>query len=136
MKLMDLVSLSASVASTSGRLDKTARLAGLLTQLRPAEIPIAVGFLIGWPRQGKLGVGWAAVSAAREHPPAPSASLELREVDAVFDKLSSTRGRNSTSERARILADLFTRATAEEQSFLSALIVGEVRQGALEGVLI
>src|SRR4051812_35281316 len=135
MNLSALVSLSSTVAATPGRLEKIARLAGLLTQLSPDEIPIAVGFLIGWPRQGKLGVGWAAVSAAREHPPAPSASLELREVDAVFDKLSSTRGRNSPSGRARILGELFTRATAEEKSFLSALIVGEARRGALEGVL-
>src|SRR4051812_34443700 len=136
MKLSALVSLSSTVAATSGRLEKISLLAGLLARLSPDEIPIAVGFLIGWPRQGKLGVGWAAVSAARDHPAAPSASLELRDVDATFDKLSSTRGRNSTSERARLLGELFTRATADEQSFLSALIVGEVRQGALEGVLI
>jgi len=136
MKLNELVSLSAEVAATSGRLDKFARLAGLLTRLAPEEIPVAVGFLIGWPRQGKLGVGWAAVSAAREHPQAPSPSLELRDVDAVFDKLSSTHGRKSAGDRARLLGELFSRATADEQRFLAALLVGEVRQGALEGVLV
>ena len=61
MKLNELVSTSIDVAATSGRLDKIARLAGLLIRLAPDEIPIAVGFLIGWPRQGKIGVGWAAV---------------------------------------------------------------------------
>lgn len=136
MKLEELVFLSAGVAATSGRLDKISRLAGLLTRLSPDEIPIAVGFLIGWPRQGKLGVGWAAVSTARETPAALSATLELRDVDAVFDKLKSTSGRKSTSERSRLLGELFTRATADEQRFLSALLVGEVRQGALEGVLV
>ena len=136
MKLNELVSLSAEVAATPGRLDKIARLAGLLTRLSPDEIPVAVGFLIGWPRQGKLGVGWVAVSAAREHPAATSPSLELRDVDAVFDKLSSTHGRKSASDRARLLGELFSRATADEQQFLAALLVGEVRQGALEGVLL
>ena len=136
MKLIELVSVSIEVAATAGRLDKIARLAGLLTRLEPDEIPIAVGFLIGWPHQGKLGVGWAAVSAAREHPAAPSPSLELRDVDAVFDKLAATTGRKSGSERARLLGELFSLATAEEQHFLAALLVGEVRQGALEGVLL
>ncbi|MGH7650462.1 MAG: ATP-dependent DNA ligase [Gemmatimonadaceae bacterium] len=136
MKLEDLVSTSAAVAATSGRLEKIARLADLLTRLSPDEIPIAVGFLIGWPRQGKLGVGWSAVSKAREHPAATTPNLELRQVDDVFDKLSSTKGRNSTAERARQLEDLFKRAMTDEQRFLSGLIVGEIRQGALEGVLV
>ncbi|MFN2638084.1 MAG: ATP-dependent DNA ligase, partial [Gemmatimonadaceae bacterium] len=93
MKLDELVSVSAGVAATPGRLDKIARLASLLSRLDADEIAIAVGFLTGWPRQGKLGVGWAAVSTAREHIPASSPSLELREVDGVFDKLTTTRGR-------------------------------------------
>jgi DNA ligase 1 len=136
MKLEDLVSVSAGVAATPGRLEKIARLADLLRRLSQDEVAIAVGFLIGWPRQGKLGVGWSAVSKAREHPAAGAATLELRDVDVVFGQLSSKSGRKSTSERARILADLFARATVPEQSFLSGLLVGEVRQGALEGVLI
>ena len=97
MKLIELVSVSADVAAASGRLDKIAHLAALLTRLTPEEIPIAVGFLIGWPRQGKIGVGWASVAAARGHPAAAAPSLELSDVDAVFDKLASTSGRKSAS---------------------------------------
>jgi DNA ligase-1 len=136
MKLEELVRVSASVAATSGRLEKISRLAALLARLSPDEVPIAVGFLIGWPRQGKLGVGWATVSAARETSPAGSATLELHDVDEVFEVLPSVRGRNSSAERARLVGDLFSRATAEEQQFLGNLLVGEVRQGALEGVLL
>ena len=136
MKLEELVQVSASVAATSGRLEKIARLAALLSRLAPDEIPIAVGFLIGWPQQGKLGVGWATVAAARERSPAAIATLELRDVDAVFDILPSVRGKNSSAERARMMGDLFARATIDEQEFLGKLIVGEVRQGALEGVLL
>ena len=136
MKLAEVVQVSAAVAATSGRLDKISKLAALLSQMPQDEIPIAIGFLIGWPRQGKVGVGWASVSAARNGAPSSTGSLELREVDSVFDQLLGARGKNSTAERARLLGDLFSRATADEQQFLGALLVGEVRQGALEGVLL
>src|SRR5438477_6580955 len=136
MKLEELVQVSASVAGSSGRLEKTSKLAALLSRLSPDEIPIAVGFFIGWPRQGRIGVGWATVSAARERAPAITPTLELGEVDAVFDLLLSVRGKNSASERLRLIGDLFSRATPDEQDFLGNLIVGEVRQGALEGVLL
>ena len=136
MKLDDLVQVSSSVAATSGRLEKISKLASLLTRLSPNEVPVAVGFLIGWPRQGKLGVGWAAVSAARQTPAAPGPSLELGDVDQVFDQLPTVKGKNSGAARANLLGDLFSRATVDEQNFLGKLLVGEVRQGALEGVLL
>src|SRR5437762_4438609 len=136
MKLEELVQVSAWVAATRGRLEKISRLAALLSRLSAEEIPVAVGFLIGWPRQGRIGVGWATVSGARERPPAIAPTLELRDVDAVFDQLLSVRGKNSASERLRLIGDLFSRATPDEQNFLGNLIVGEVRQGALEGVLL
>lgn len=136
MKLEDLVNVSSQVAATSGRLDKISRLAELLTRVGPDDAPIAIGFLTGWPRQGKTGVGWAAVARARECEPAATSTLDLRDVDEVFEKLPTVRGKNSSTERARLLADLFMRATGDEQHFLGNLIVGEVRQGALEGVLL
>src|SRR2546423_14115146 len=136
MQLSELVRVSEALAGTSGRLDKIAKLAALLSQLSPDEIPIAIGFLIGWPRQGKLGVGWAAAASARDREPAAEATLELRDVDRALAQIQSVRGRNSTGERARLLADLFGRATRDEQRFLSALAIGEVRQGALEGVMV
>ncbi len=136
MKLDQLVRDSAAVAASSGRLDKTAKLAALLSQLPPDDVPIAIGFLTGWPRQGRLGVGWATVVAARDREAAGTSSLELREVDSVFDQLLTIRGKNSGSARAGLLGDLFARATADEQQFLAALLIGEVRQGALEGVFL
>ncbi|MFL5489568.1 MAG: ATP-dependent DNA ligase [Gemmatimonadaceae bacterium] len=137
MKLEEIAQVSAAVAATSGRLEKIAKLATLLGRLAPDEIQIAIGFLIGWPRQGKLGVGWSAVSASREVTPASTPTLELRDVDAAFDRLTTVRrGKNSNTERARLLSELFSRATIDEQRFLGNLIVGEVRQGALEGVLL
>ncbi|HYS69595.1 MAG TPA: ATP-dependent DNA ligase, partial [Gemmatimonadaceae bacterium] len=135
-KLEELVLVSAAVAATSGRLDKISKLAALLTRVSPEEVPIAIGFLIGWPRQGRIGVGWATVSAARESSPAATASLELGDVDKVLDLLTAARGKNSAAARARLLRDLFSLATRDEQNFLGNLLIGEVRQGALEGVLL
>src|SRR6266550_6331945 len=117
MRFEELVQTSASVAGTSGRLDKISTLAALFTRVPPDDLPVAIGFLTGWPRQGKLGVGWASVAAARDHEPAAVATLDLRDVDAIFDQLLSVRGKNSGNERARLVGDLFARATAEEQRF-------------------
>ena len=61
MKLEEIVTLSEDVAGTPGRLDKIGKLADLFTRVPPEDLPIAIGFLIGWPRQGKVGVGWATV---------------------------------------------------------------------------
>ncbi len=135
MKLVELVEVSASVAATSGRLEKISKLAALLSRLSPEEVPIAIGFLIGWPRQGKIGVGWSTISSARSNP-ATSPQLELKDLDEVFSALTKVRGKNSNAERTRLLGELFARATEQEQNFLGGLIVGEVRQGALEGVML
>jgi DNA ligase 1 len=136
MRLSTLVATSAEVAATSRRLEKTAKLAALLGELSGDDVAIAVGFLIGWPRQGKIGVGWANVSEARETPPATEATLTLGEVDDVFSALQQATGKGSSARRREVLRGLFARATEDEQQFLAALVVGEVRHGALEGVLL
>src|SRR6185436_12265351 len=118
MRLEELVQVSAAVAGTSGRLDKISKLAALFSRVPPEDLPIAIGFLTGWPRQGKLGVGWATVASARDRQPAGVATLELGEVDGTFDRLQLVGGKNSGSERARLVGELFERATAEEQAFL------------------
>lgn len=134
MRFDDLVTASQHVAESSGRLDKITQLAALLSRLDPQEIDIAVGFLIGWPRQGKLGIGWAAF---RDATPAPATtpSLTLAEVDHALQQLNEVKGKGSAGVRLGMLRALLTRCTETEQRFLMALATGEVRQGALEGVL-
>jgi DNA ligase-1 len=136
MQFDELVQTSAAVAATSSRLEKVAKLASLLKRAPLDEVATAIGFLIRFPRQGKIGVGWATVSGARDGEPAAVPSLELRDVDEMFDRMQATKGKSSAAEKARLVGELFARATADEQRFLAALLVGEVRQGALEGVLI
>ena len=131
--LADVVRTSAQVGATSSRLAKIAVLAERLRSLRPDEVEIALPYLSGDLRQGSLAVGHRTLPSPR---PAGAATLSLNEVDSVFEQLKKTLGRGSASQRAELLKGLFERATAEEQEFLARLIVGELRQGALEGVML
>jgi ATP-dependent DNA ligase I len=135
VNLSDIVNTSTVVASTSSRGKKVELLADVLRRLAPNEVPIAIGFLTGWPRQGKLGIGWATLDAARPPNAAEAATLTVAEVDQAFTALKLVKGSNSAAQRRRLLGDLMARATSAEQQFLFALGVGEVRQGALEGVM-
>jgi DNA ligase-1 len=134
MRLHDLVTTSRRVAATSARRGKVELLATTLRALALDEVEIGVAYLSGRIRQRRLGIGGAAVAGVRGEP-AREPSLELREVDATFAQVAALSGGGSTTERRRLLGALFARATAEEQEFLGRLIVGELRQGALEGVL-
>jgi len=134
-RLAELVTASQRVGATASRLAKVAELASLLRRLQPEEIEIAVAYLSGETRQGKLGIGYATLAEARSAG-ARSSSLELRAVDDALDALAKAKGKGSAAERARRLGELFARATRNEQELLVRLLVGELRQGALEGVML
>lgn len=135
MRLQELVDTSNAVAEVRGRLEKTARLADLLKRLHADEICMAVAFLMGSLPQGRIGLGWSTITKARSTRAAEHPSLQIRDVDEVFSHISRTSGSGSAKVRGQLLADLFQRATAAEQDFLVRLLAGELRQGAVEGVL-
>jgi len=135
MLLAELVATSDEVAATSKRLQKLGLLSGLLRAAGPHEVAITVSWLSGYPRQGRIGLGWAAVRDASGEP-APEPTLTLREVDTTFEQIARISGAGSTRERARLLRDVFARATETEQQFLARLILGELRHGALEGIMV
>lgn len=136
MRLAQIVATSARVAGTSGRLAKVDFLATLLGRLASDEIEIAIGFLPGKLRQGRNGVGYAALRAARPDAPAGEATLELREVDTALQRIAGLSGKGSTSAKARLLRVLFERATEDEHRILVGLVLGELRQGALVGLMV
>jgi DNA ligase-1 len=135
MHLSDLVTASDAVARARGRLEKTGLLAALLTQLLPQEVEVAVAWLAGTLRQGRLGVGPAMIVDARQAPPSDEATLTVAAVDDAFETIVRTAGPGSARQRAAQLRGLLERATAAEQDFLARLLFGELRQGAVEGVL-
>ena len=135
MLLADLVATSAEVAATRSRKAKTAALARLLRALESSEIPTAIGLLAGQIRQGRIGVGYAAAFGVAVGP-ADQPGLTLAEVDAVLDEIPTVTGAGSQERRARLLDGMFARATADEQDFLRRTLTGEVRQGALAGIVV
>jgi DNA ligase-1 len=134
MRFGEVVATSGRVAETSGRLEKIAHLAELLRRVPSDRVAVVVGFLTGEPRQGRIGVGGAVLASMRDVPPADAPVLDIEDVDSAFDRIAAASGPGSSRMRAEALRQLFGRATREEQDFLSRLLFGELRQGALEGV--
>ena len=132
--LDEVAGTSAAVAASSARLAKVERLAACLRRLEPGEVHPAVAFLSGDLRQRQIGVGWAALRDAPD--PAAEPTLTVTEVDAAFERIGRLAGPGSQAERRRLLGELFARATTAEQRFLVGLLSGELRQGALEGVMV
>jgi DNA ligase-1 len=132
--LAALVETSGAVAGTRSRTAKVTALAELLRALEPAEVEVAVGFLTGVPRQGRIGVGWRS-AYRQEVEAAADPSVEVLELDAILTELAGTSGPGSQGRRQALLADLFSRSTAAEADFVRRLLTGELRQGALAGVM-
>ena len=134
--LTALVETSQRVAENSGRRAKIGEMAQFLRALQPVEIDIGVAFLAGETRQGRRGIGSALLRDARSAASAEVATLTLVDVDTALEEILQASGRGSVAERTRRLAALFARATPREQDFLVRLLLGELRQGALEGLVI
>jgi ATP-dependent DNA ligase I len=133
--LGELVATSQRVGASAARSLKIRELASLLAALPPQEAGIAAHYLAGEVPQGRIGVGFAALQAARGEA-APAETLTLREVDERLTALAATRGSGSAARRALLLRELFSRASAAEQGFLLRLLAGELRHGALAGVMV
>ena len=140
MEYSAVVDVSRRVAATSKRSEKTALLADLLGTATPHEVPILVGLLVGEPRQGRIGVGWATLRDVRaighaQGKATRGAPVTITEVDDLFTTLAATVGAGSQRDRERLLAAMMARLTDNERIHLGQLIGGEVRQGALAGVV-
>ena len=134
--LATLADTSRRVAATPARLAKLRELAALLAELAPGEIGIAVNYLSGEIPQGRIGIGPAALSRAAAVEPAQVATLSVATVDERLTSLAAIGGGGSAARRAQRLRELFALATTPEQRFLLQLLVGELRQGALAGVML
>jgi DNA ligase-1 len=133
--LADLVETSEALAATRSRRAKIAALAQLLRQLEGHEARIGALYLAGRTPQERLDVGWSMLRQVSP-PPADTPSLTVADVDAALDKLTTLGGPGVRAARKAVLEDLLGRATESEQSFLRNLMLGELRQGALEGIVV
>jgi DNA ligase-1 len=132
--LIDVALASQTVAATSRRSEKTAAVAQCLRRAEPADVPVVVAYLSGELRQRRTGVGWASL---RDLPaPAAEPTLTVAEVDDTLETVAGLSGAGSQRERARLVTGLFARATDVEHRLLRGLLTGELRQGALEGIML
>ncbi len=129
-----LVDASQRVGATAARLTKVRELATLLRMLPAEELEAAVLYLSGDTPQGRIGIGYRALQQATAAA-AATESLSIAEVDHELGRLRDARGAGSARRRAEVLNGLFARATSAEQRFLVRLLAGELRQGALAGVM-
>ena len=134
--LAELVETSRRVSQTPSRNAKIAELAACLRKLEPAEISVGVAYLAGETRQGRSGIGYAMLRDAHSPNTIDAPSLTILDVDAALERIAATSGVGSKAERTRILSEVFARATDDERDFLVRLFVGELRQGALESLMI
>ena len=133
--LEDVVAASQEVAATSARSRKVAILADLLRALEPAEVGIVTGFLSGVPRQGRVGIGYAMVYGI-DASKAAVPSLTVDDLDAAISEVERATGRGSAGRRRQLFSELLARATADEADFVRRLFTGELRQGALAGLMV
>src|SRR5688500_14626302 len=136
MQFVRVVDTSGAVSGASARLKKIAHLADLFRSLAPDEIAPVVALVSGEPRQGRLGLGHATISQVSGVRPADEPGLTVLDVDRALGELAQLSGAGSGRERVRLLTALFHKATSTEQDFLSRVLYGELRQGALEGVVL
>jgi DNA ligase-1 len=132
MLLTDVVAASIDVGTTSSRKAKIARIAAAVAAAGP-DVAIVVAWLSGELPQRQIGLGWAGLRSLPE--PARTPSLTVQSVDTDFTEIGSVAGAGSQARRANLVTSLFASATAAEQHFLRRLIGGELRQGALGGVM-
>jgi DNA ligase-1 len=137
VQLIDVAAASAEVGATSARLAKIALIADLLRRAGTEDDPKLVAVLVSWLSgelpQRQIGVGWAALRSLS--PPADAPSLTVLQVDAEFSEIGQVAGKGSQARRAELVNGLFAAATEPEQTFLRRLLGGELRQGALVGVM-
>ena len=133
--LAHLVGVSERVAATPARLSKVRTLADFLSSLPPEDIDTAVLYLSGDTPQGRIGIGYASLKAAATTAAATVGTLTIGEIDNALASLATLRGKGSAAGRDQALGSLFSRATLGERGFLIPLLAGELRQGALAGVM-
>ncbi|WP_084963184.1 ATP-dependent DNA ligase [Thermoactinospora rubra] len=134
MLFIDVVRVSEAVTRTSARLGKIGHLAELLSRVPPEEAEIAISYLSGELPQRQVGVGWRALQELP--PPKLVATATLTDVDALLSRIKAVAGPGSQAMRKALVDELFAGLTTQEQAFLVRLLSGELRQGALEGVMI
>jgi len=136
MELADLVALVGRLRATTKKTEKVAQIAALLQQAREREIELLALYLTGTLAQGRIGIGHRGLQAAMPSGPPIGEALTLAGLDQALAGLAKEQGQGSAERRARGLRTLLERAEPAGRQFLFELLTGQVRQGALDGLVL
>ena len=136
MLLDRLVVASQAVSATRSRRQKTGLLSQVLSETACAEVGLAAAYLVGMLPQGRIGLGYAAIREATADPSPAAPQLSLAEVDRRFAEMTEASGPGSIKKKRELFAALLSSATEGERAFLKRLVLGELRQGALDGIMV
>jgi DNA ligase-1 len=136
MQLQRLVEQVERVRATAKKTEKVGLLADLLRESEGRETELLALYLTGTLPQGRIGIGWRLIQTAMVDAPRTGAPLTLLEVDQTMDAVAADEGAGSSGRKTHALRTLMARAEPAERRFLAALLMGELRQGALEGLVL
>lgn len=132
MLFKKLVKYSEEIRNVSSRNAKVNIIVTFLGELGKKEAEIGVHFISGRIRQGRLNLAWKGLSKLLktrlnqlDRPP------DLTEIDSFLEQTKSATGK----QKLNVLNPLFTRLSSHEKKYLVSLILGEVQQGAGEGLV-
>jgi DNA ligase 1 len=135
VQLAELVALVERVRATPRKLEKVSHIADFLRQTRARETELAALYLTGTLPQGRIGLGWRTIQAATVEGDPRGDPLALADVDRTFEEVARDKGSGSSDRKTKALRGLFERADRPQRQFLGELLIGEVRQGALDGLV-
>jgi DNA ligase-1 len=130
-----LVDLVTRVRATPRKSEKVALIASFLAETRGRETELAALYLTGTLPQGRIGVGWRTLQPAMPSGEAIGPPLTLAGLDEGLSAVAAESGPGSTERRLRRLRALLETTDEAGRRLLVELLLGEVRQGALDGVV-
>jgi len=127
--------------STPKRLEKRHMVAEFLKSLLPEEVTLAISFLIGrpFPESDERVLELGGATLWKLHPSRQttlvSEPLTIKQVAQYFDAIAGVSGSGSKAKKEALLEALLGRADSSETDLIFRILSGEMRIGAVEGVL-
>jgi DNA ligase 1 len=140
---LELAQLCRNVEATSKRNEKIGLISAFLKAITQEEVPLATLFLAGkaFPESDPrvLEISYATISDARKNlgqSRLTEHSLTIRDVYDTLERIAKTSGSKSRDRRLSLLQTIFTQTAPIEAEFLTRMVLGEMRIGVVEGVLL
>lgn len=131
MRFKALVEYSKRLRAVSSRNKKVGIITELLGKLSNKESCIGVNYISGKLRQGKLNIAWKGLAELHGVTTQKLTDPTLVQVDKYLERTQAASG----SEKVKLLKPLFARLSREERNYIISLIVGDVQQGAGDGLV-